>query len=179
MRKLTVAEFMTTDGVVEAPNEWHFPYANQQVMGVVFGVSTEADTMLLGRVTYQSYASAFAGAPADDPVAAAMNRPAKVVVSETLERLDWPNSTRLTGDVVEQVAKLKEEPGGPILTTGSIRLVQTLLKAGLVDELNLLVDPIVVGQGRRLFDGTGAIPFELVRCDPFENGVVNVVYRLT
>jgi dihydrofolate reductase len=108
--------------------------------------------MLLGRVTYESFAGAFANAPADDPVASQMNRPAKVVVSRTLRDLEWKNSTLLTGDVVEQVTQLKERPGGDIMITGSISLVRTLLRAGLVDELSLLVHPIVVGKGQRLFE---------------------------
>jgi len=177
MRKLVVAEFMTVDGVVEAPDKWHFPYINDEVMSVVLGVSSEADTMVLGRVTYQSYAGAFANAPEDDPVGAVMNRPAKVVVTETLDNLEWPNSSRIAGDVVEQVAKLKEQPGGTILTTGSITLAQTLLKASLVDEVNLLIDPIVVGSGRRLFEESAKIPLKLVSCGTFSTGVVNAVYQ--
>jgi dihydrofolate reductase len=176
MRKLIVAQFISVDGVVEAPEQWHFPYVNEQVMGVVFEVSRNVDTMLLGRVTYQTYAGAFADAPADDPVGSAMNRPEKVVVSDTLDRLDWANSTRLSGDVVEQVTKLKEQQGGSIVTTGSITLVQTLLRGGLVDELNLLVHPIVVGSGRRLFESTGEIQLRLESCETFTTGVVHVVY---
>lgn len=155
MRKLIVAEFISLDGVVEAPDRWHFPYVNQEMFEVMWAVNGEADTMLLGRVTYQSYAGAFANAPADDPVAAQMNRPAKVVVSKTLNELEWKNSTLLTGDVVEQVAKLKQRPGAAIVVTGSTTLARTLLRAGLVDELNLLVHPIVVGTGQRLFEDDG------------------------
>src|SRR6266540_3654043 len=84
MRKIIVAEFISVDGVVEAPERWHFPYVNEEMFGVMWALNAEADTMLLGRVTYQSFAGAFANAPADDPVAAQMNKPAKVVVSKTL-----------------------------------------------------------------------------------------------
>jgi dihydrofolate reductase len=134
--------------------------------------------MLLGRVTYESFAGAFANAPADDPVASQMNRPAKVVVSRTLRDLEWKNSTLLTGDVVEQVTQLKERPGGDIMITGSISLVRTLLRAGLVDELSLLVHPIVVGKGQRLFEQDGpSLPLELVHCKTFSTGVTHQHYR--
>jgi len=178
MRKITVGEFISLDGVVEAPDTWHFPYVNDEMFGAMWAQAAETDTMLLGRVTYESYAGAFANAPADDPVAAQMNKPAKVVVSKTLNDLTWQNSTLLEGDVVEQVAELKRQPGGGILVTGSISLVRTLLRAGLVDELSLLVHPIVVGSGQRLFEDDGPrIPLELVDCKTFSTGVTHQLYR--
>jgi dihydrofolate reductase len=107
-----------------------------------------------------------------------MNKPAKVVVSKTLHDLTWQNSTLLEGDVVEQVAELKRQPGGAILVTGSITLVRTLLRAGLVDELSLLVHPIVVGSGQRLFEDDGPqIPLELVDSKTFSTGVIHRRYR--
>src|SRR6266511_4251632 len=118
MRKIIVAEFISVDGVVEAPERWHFPYVNEEMFCVMWALNAEADTMLRGRVTYQSFAGACANAPADDPVAAQMNKPAKVVVSKTLNDLEWKNSTLLTGDVVDEVAKLKDQPGAAILVTG-------------------------------------------------------------
>ncbi len=178
MRKIVVAEFISLDGVVETPERWHFPYVNEEMFGVMWAMNAEADTLLLGRVTYQGFAGAFANAPADDPVAAQMNKPAKVVVSKTLEDLEWKNSTLLTGDVVEQIAKLKDQPGEAILVTGSITLARTLLRAGLVDELNLLLHPIVVGSGRRLFENDGVqVPLTLVSSNAFSTGVVHLVYR--
>jgi dihydrofolate reductase len=178
MRKLTVAEFISLDGVVEAPDEWHFPYMNEEMFGVVGSVSAAVDTMLLGRVTYQSFAGAFADAPADDPVGAMMNRPTKIVVSKTLGELEWKNSVLLTGDVVEEVAKLKDQPGSDILTTGSTTLARTLLRAGLVDRLDLLVHPILVGRGQRLFEDDGPrLPLTLVECTTFSTGVVHQVYE--
>ena len=88
MRKIVVGEFISLDGVVETPEAWHFPYVNDEMLAVMVGLSAESDTMLLGRVTYQGFAGAFANAPADDPVAAQMNRPVKVVVSATLTDLE-------------------------------------------------------------------------------------------
>jgi dihydrofolate reductase len=180
MRKLVVAEFISLDGVVEAPDTWHFPYMNEEMFGVMWSLNADADTMLLGRVTYQSFAGAFANASADDPVAAQMNKPAKVVVSKTLDDLEWANSTLLAGDdIADGVAKLKQQPGGAILTTGSTRLARTLLRAGLVDELNLLVHPIVLGSGQRLFEDEGSrLPLKLVSCTALSTGVVHAVYHI-
>lgn len=178
MRKIIIAEFMSLDGVVEAPDRWHFPYVNDEMYAVMWGLNAEIDTMLLGRVTYESYAGAFANAPADDPVAAQMNKPAKVVVSTTLDDLTWQNSTRLSGDVTAQVAALKELPGGNILVTGSITLARTLLRAGLVDELNLLIHPIIVGTGQRLFEDDGVqVPLTTISTNTFSTGVVHLVYH--
>lgn len=177
MRKLIIAEFMSLDGVVEAPDKWHFPYVTDDMQAVVWGIQAEADTMLLGRVTYQSFAGAFANAPADDPIAAEMNRPAKIVVTNTLHDLEWQNSTVLEGDVVDRVAALKDQPGAAILVTGSTRLARTLIAAGLVDELSLLIHPIVVGTGQRLFDADGTqIPMKLVSCTELSRGVIHAVY---
>jgi dihydrofolate reductase len=107
-----------------------------------------------------------------------MNKPAKVVVTSTLQSLEWRNSTRLTGDVVTEVAKLKEQPGGAILVTGSTTLVRTLLRAGLVDELNLLIHPVIVGTGQRLFEEeAGKLPLTLAHCAALGTGVVHAVYR--
>ncbi|HEY2795598.1 MAG TPA: dihydrofolate reductase family protein [Micromonosporaceae bacterium] len=178
MRKIIVAEFISLDGVVEAPDAWHFPYQNEEMFGAMWALIAEADTMLLGRVTYQSFAAAFGNAPADDPVAGQMNKPAKIVVSATLTEPTWHNSTVLTGDVVAGVTALKEQPGETILVTGSTRLVRTLLTAGLVDEVNLMVHPIVVGKGERLFAGDGPqIPLRLISSATFGTGVLHAVYR--
>ncbi|MFC7480612.1 dihydrofolate reductase family protein [Luedemannella flava] len=98
MRKLVVAQFISLDGVVEAPDQWHFPYVNEEMFAVMGTNSAAADTLLLGRVTYETFAAAFADAPADAPGAAMMNRPAKVVVSRTLTDLTWHNSTLLKAD---------------------------------------------------------------------------------
>ena len=177
MRKLTVAEFISLDGVVEAPETWHFPYVDEELMGAVQASGAAMDTMLLGRVTYQTFAGAFADAPADDPVAAQLNRPEKVVVSTTLRDPSWGPVTVLDGDVVAGIRALKERPGGDILTTGSVSLVRTMLAAGLVDELQLMIHPLAVGSGRRLFEESGPqVPLTLARADVFASGVVNAIY---
>ncbi len=166
MRKILVGEFISLDGVVEAPERWHFPYVDEQMMASMWGLGARTDTMLLGRRTFESFAAGFANAPSDDPVASQMNKPLKVVVSTTLSDLGWKNSTLLpAGDVVERVRELKAQPGADILTTGSTTLVRTLLAAGLVDELHLLV---LVGTGTRLFAARAQrVPLTLVSCENF------------
>jgi dihydrofolate reductase len=178
MRKIVVAEFMSLDGVVEAPDQWHFPYVSEEMFAAMWGVAAEADTMLLGRVTYESYAGAFASAPADDQVAAQMNRPDKVVVSNTLTDPAWAKTTVLSGDIVAGVTELKQRPGQAILITGSITLSRALLRAGLVDELSLLIHPIVAGKGARLFEDDGPqVPLSLAHSATFASGVTHAVYH--
>jgi dihydrofolate reductase len=177
MRKIIVGEFISLDGVVEAPETWHMSYASPQMFGIMWGLSDSCDTTLLGRVTYEGFAEAFADAPADNPIAAKMNKNARVVATRTLTELTWANSTILDGELVEAVGRLKAAEGADILTTGSIGLVRELLRAGLVDELHLLVHPVVVGHGQRLFEDGDQLTFELAEATPLDNGVVHAVYR--
>jgi dihydrofolate reductase len=177
MRKIVVGEFISLDGVVEAPETWHMGYLNEEMFGVMWALNDRCDTMLLGRNTFESFAGAFADGPADDPVVARMNRPAKVVVSSTLTDPGWANSTVLSGDVIEGITALKAKPGKDIVTTGSTRLVRTMLRAGLVDELSLLVHPVAVGKGQRLFEGDAQpLPLTLVESAAFSTGVVHLHY---
>lgn len=179
MRKIVVAEYISLDGVVEAPENWHFEYLNEDMQRVVAEQGARSDTMLLGRVTYDAFAGAFAHAPAGDAIAELLARPTKVVASRTLntERLDWVNSVVLDGDLVEQAARLKEGDGGDILVTGSISVARQLLTAGLVDEVSLLVHPVVLGSGMRMFDEVPKIPLALDSCTVFPTGVTHQVYR--
>jgi len=178
MRKIVVAEFISLDGVVEAPETWHLSYVDAEMFAIMFPPDSDVDTMLLGRTTYDSFAGAFADGPDDDPVVANMNRPAKVVVTSDPTTVTWKNSTALTGDAVAGVTALKESAGGSIMVVGSTRLVRTLLAAGLVDEMSLLLHPVVVGSGERLFpsDGPGAT-HTLLSATPLSSGVVHLTYR--
>jgi dihydrofolate reductase len=177
MRKIVAGLMMSVDGVVEAPEAWTGPYFSPELGQVVGSIMAAADTMLLGRVTYQTFAAAFAGKPGD-PMAAQMNATPKVVVSTTLDRTEWENSTLIGGDVARQVTRLKEQPGGNINVSGSPTLVARLLGQGLLDELNLLLFPVVVGHGKRLFDGEdGRAGLTLSHCEAFSAGVVQLVYR--
>ena len=178
MRKIVIAEFIALDGVVEAPDRWHMPYVDEELFAAMWPAGSDVDTLLLGRVTYDSFAGAFAHAPDDNPVVANMNRPEKIVVTGTAGDLSWKNSRTLVGDVVPAVRDLKAGGGGSIAVVGSIRLARTLLAAGLVDELSLLLHPVVVGTGERLFPVTGPdATFGLTSCTPLRSGVVHLVYR--
>jgi dihydrofolate reductase len=179
MRKIVAGEFVSLDGVVESPASWHFPYFNDE-MGEAVGASmAEADAMLLGRVTYQEFASYWPGIdPADEPFAAYMNDTPKYVVSTTLQEAEWQNSTLIGENVVEEISRLKQQPGKNIAITGSGTLVESLLQADLLDELGLMVHPIVLGSGKRLFGGGGGPKgLELVDSKTFSTGVVYLTYR--
>ncbi len=181
MRKLTASLFVSLDGVVEAPNEWHFPYFNDE-MGVAVTASLgTVDTILFGRTTYDSFAGAWPEreeAGAEDAVFAKfLGDTRKIVASNRPLEFTWRNSEQLEGDLVEYVTALKNEPGGTIGMSGSVSVVRQLLTAGLVDELHLLVHPIAMRKGMRLFDeGDQPIPLKLVSSQTFQTGVLNLVY---
>ena len=179
MRKIVSTLFISLDGVVEAPDQWSLSYWNEELEHAVGAGMADADTMLLGRVTYEGFAESWPGRTvADDPGAEFMNNVRKYVASTTLTSVEWQNSTLLEGDLAAALAGLKAGEGGDIMTSGSTTLVRWLLAEGLVDELTLLQYPVVVGRGRRLFPAEGpSFDFELARTKAFGNGVVQLVYR--
>jgi len=163
MRKLNAALFITLDGVVEAPGGettlpeyargWSMPYTSDEVGAVIGGAMATSDAMLLGRKTYEGFAAFWPNIPEDDPFGNIMNNRTKYVVSTTLNKAEWKNSHLIKGDLTEQIQKLKQQPGQDINTVGSATLVRSLLKADLVDQLQLMLCPVVLGVGDRLFDG--------------------------
>jgi dihydrofolate reductase len=178
MREIIAGLFMTLDGVTESPEKWSFPYFNDEV-GQVIGSSMESsDTILLGRRTYEEFAEYWPDkTAADDPFADYINDSPKLVVSTTLKTLEWRNSSLIQGDVMEEIAKLKRQPGKKISMTGSVTLVGSLLSAGLLDELSLLVSPIVLGSGKRLFENGGSpVGLKLIDSKTLSNGVLSLVY---
>ncbi|MGH2534663.1 MAG: dihydrofolate reductase family protein [Thermomicrobiales bacterium] len=179
MRKIVAGLFISLDGVYESPDKWHFPYFNDEMGEAVDSKMAAADTMLLGRVTYQEFAGFWPNQSNDDiDIADYMNNTPKVVVSTTLDTVEWQNSTLITSNVVEEITKLKQQPGKNIGITGSGALIRSLLRDGLLDELNLLVHPIVVGNGKRLFpDGTDQQGLQLVDAKTFSTGVLNLTYQ--
>lgn len=181
MRKIVANFFMTLDGVVESPGEWSLQYWNDDIQQVVGGAMSSSDAMLLGRVTYQEFEASWSGRTVqDDAGAEHMNSTRKYVASTTLTETNWSNSTLLTGDLGGAVTALKNEDGGDIIISGSATLVRALLDQGLVDELNLLVYPVVRGSGARLFtDNSPPLTLRLTSSTAFSNGVLNLVYQPT
>ena len=191
MRKLIVSEFMTLDGVMQAPGGkdedrdggfehggWTIPYWHDDIGASFFALMRDCDAFLLGRRTYVGHADAFEPLPEGDPFGDVMNGKKKYVVSRTLENPKWRNTTVIRDNVVESVRALKEEPGQNILTDGSSQLVHALLEHGLVDELHLLVYPITLGSGKRVLPDGVHSTFELLSAKPYPTGVVGLHYAL-
>jgi dihydrofolate reductase len=189
MRKLIVSEFISLDGVIQAPGGqdedrdggfahggWTMPYWHDDI-GKAFGaIMQDTDAFLLGRKTYVTHAQAFEPMPKGDFFGDMMNTPAKYVVSKTLEKPIWRNTTIIRDDVVGAVKALKAQPGKNILTDGSSQLVHTLVQADLVDQLHLLLYPLVLGGGKRLFPERVHVPFKLEHTVPYPSGVVGLHY---
>ena len=166
--------FISLDGVIEAPQTWHFPYFDDQMGAAVGGLMSGNDAMLLGRHTYDEFAAFWPSADPDDPMTATMNGTRKYIVSDTLADATWENSSVVSGDVATQLAELKTTTR--LGTTGSATLVRWLLEQGLVDELHLLVHPLVVGQGKKLFADGARVPLRLLSSETFKSGVLHLVY---
>jgi dihydrofolate reductase len=180
MKKVTAGLFVSLDGVTESPEKWQLPYFNDEMGEAVGAAMAAADAMLLGRVTYQEFASYWPGVSSEDqPFADYMNNSQKYVASRTLEGpIEWNNSTLIKGNLVEEIARLKRQPGKNIGITGSVTLVQSLLEQDLLDELGLMIHPVVVGSGKRLFEeGGDPKKLKLVESKTFSTGVVHLTYQ--
>jgi dihydrofolate reductase len=177
MRKVIVSEFTTLDGVIEAPNKWSFPYWNDEIAQFKHSELFAVDALLLGRVTYEGFASAWPGRTDEQGYADRMNSLPKYVVSTTLKTVDWNNSRLIKGNIAEEVARLKQESGQDVLVFGSGALAHTLLQSNLIDQYHLLVYPIVTGSGQRLFRDGGSAALKLVDTQTFSSGVVLLVYQ--
>jgi dihydrofolate reductase len=189
MRKLIVSEFMTLDGVMQAPGAkdedldggfpyggWTVPYWHDAIGESFSAIMKDADAFLLGRRTYVTHAEAFEPLPPGDPFGDLMNAPKKYVVSRTLKKPMWRNTTIIRDNVIESVRALKAEPGKNILTDGSSQLVHALLEHDLVDELHLLLYPIVLGTGKRVLPQGVHATFRLRSATPYPTGVVDLDY---
>ncbi|MER5219474.1 dihydrofolate reductase family protein [Streptomyces flaveus] len=181
MRKITAGLFISLDGVVEAPDQWHFPYFDDDMGAAVGSLFDGVDTILFGRKTYDSFAGAWPEREAtggeDAGFAKILGDTRKIVASHQKLEFTWRNSEQLQGDLIETVTALKNEPGGVISLSGSISVVRQLLAAGLLDELHLLVHPIAVRHGMRLFDeAETTIPLRLLSSKTFGSGVLHLVY---
>jgi dihydrofolate reductase len=192
MSKLVVNANLTLDGVVQAPGDpdedrrdgferggWATPYFDQVMGDAAAEGIAKGGALLFGRKTYEHFASVWPNQPEDNPFAAVLNNRQKYVASRTLEEpLSWRNSTLLEGDAMEAVAKLKEQPDDDLVVLGSGELVQSLMRANLVDEYVLLIHPLVLGTGRRLFsDGGASADLRLVDTKTTTTGVVIATYQ--
>ncbi len=179
MGRVVVHEFITLDGVIEGPS-WTFDYPFDPKMGVAIGkVMGSAEAILLGRRTYEEFAPAWSSRSAeDDPGAPFMNESPKYVVSGTLKKADWNNTTIVGPYGGEAISTLKERIKGDLYVSGSGTLVRAMLADGLVDELHLFVFPLALGKGDRLFpDGGPGGKLSLVDVEGYESGVVHMTYR--
>jgi dihydrofolate reductase len=192
MGTLTIATFMTLDGVMQAPGGpdedreggfehggWSFPYFSEDMGEAINDAFAKAEAILLGRRTYEIFAASWPNFPdKDDPVASRLNSLPKYVVSTTLEKADWKPTTIVRGDVPAEVAQLKEQYAGEIQVHGSAGLAQTLHAHGLIDEYRLFIEPVVLGTGKRLFEA-GAAPtaLRLVESTPMGKGAVLATYQ--
>jgi dihydrofolate reductase len=176
MRKIVSGLFISLDGVVEGANEWIGPWFGPELGQTVGSIIAAQDAMLLGRVTYDEFAAHWPQQTGE--MADTMNGTAKYVVSATLAAADWQNSTLIRpGRAAAEIAELKQRPGKNIGMTGSATLVHWLLREGLLDELHLLVFPVVLGAGKRLFAAPGErLPLKLLGSATFETGVVHLTY---
>jgi dihydrofolate reductase len=178
MRKVTAGLFSSIDGVVEAPNEWQ-PAFDEEMGAVLSRMLEEQDAVLLGRVTFTEWAG-YWPASTDEPFASYINSTQKYVASTTLGSVDqWPNSTLIKGSVAGFLAELRQQDGGTIGTAGSPSLVRSLIEQGLLDELTLMISPVVAGGGRkRLFADDAALTrFELAHAQPTSSGTLIATYR--
>jgi dihydrofolate reductase len=192
MRRLIVNEFLSLDGVMQGPGDpdedrsggfehggWQMRYFDDDFAKVAFEGMAETDGYLFGRRTYEIMAAYWPNQPDDAPFAASLNGLPKYVASTTLsEPLEWRNSTLLRGDVGKAVSELKEQPGRNLVVLGSGELVQTLMQNDLIDEYGLMINPIVLGSGKRLFrEGTGKYPLRLARSMTTSTGVIVATYE--
>jgi dihydrofolate reductase len=192
MRKIVVSEFVSLDGVMQAPGGkdedteggfaqggWTHPYWHDEIGALFAQAMSESDALLLGRKTWQIHGGAFEPMAEGDPFGDLMNATPKYVVSTTLASADaWRNSTLISGDVVERVRALKAQPGKNILIDGSSVLIHTLAQNDLIDEYHLLVYPVVLGGGKKVFPDGVRLNLRLVAAKPIPSGVVVTHYTV-
>ena len=186
MGKIVVSEFLTLDGVMEGPgneehfqrNKWSFQFPSKEGMKFAFDQLMASDALLLGRVTYEGFASAWPSIKDEWGFADKMNSMPKFVVSTTLKQAEWNNSRVIRENVAEEVAALKQQTERDILIYGSADLVHSLMRYDLIDEYRLMVFPIVLGIGKHLFrDGSDATVLKLIEAETFSSGVVLLTYQ--
>jgi dihydrofolate reductase len=173
--RLQVSEILTLDGVMEAPEQWVFPYMDQEIGEDVMAALHQTDALLFGRKTFQEMAAAWSDRTGD--MADIFNSVPKYVVSSTLTDVTWNNSHVITGNIAEEVAKLKAQPGGILLMQGSGDLVRLLAQHHLIDEYALHVAPLVLGKGKRLFQEGGQAGLQLAKTKAYKTGMLTLNYE--
>ena len=169
--------FMSLDGVVESPEKWSFPYWNDEIGRFKHEETFSSDALLLGRVTYEGFAAAWPSRKDPEGFADRFNSMPKHVATRTLKKLEWNNSRLVMGDLSAEVSKLKQQPGKDIVIHGSPGLIRSLMPHELIDEYRLLVYPLVLGHGKRLFNETSPTNLKLVESETYDTGVVKLVYH--
>jgi len=185
MRKVFVTEFVSLDGVMEDPGGaekfvhggWTMPYWSDEIGKFKLDELFSSDALLLGRVTYQGFAAAWPSRTDEEGFAQRMNSLPKYVVSTTLDKAEWNNSHLIKGNIPKEVSQLKKQPGQDIMVAGSNRLVHTLMQHDLIDEYRLLVYPVVLGSGKRLFGDVSKATLRPVETKMFSSGVVLLRYQ--
>jgi dihydrofolate reductase len=180
MRKLWVKAWMTLDGVFDAEtmDYWWQNTNSPERMQTIMDEYAKGDAYLLGRITYEMLWPAWSTQTTGDGPGPLLNRMHKYVVSPTLTTAPWNESTIISGNMVEEIARLKQQPGKDIIIDGSATLVQSLMGTGLIDEFRFLVEPFVMGRGRRFFpDGTPMTALELVESKTLRSGTLSLAYR--
>jgi dihydrofolate reductase len=173
--RLRASEILTLDGVMEAPDQWFFQFQDRELDKDVLGLVRETDAMLFGRKTFEGFAPAWPGR--EGAMADIFNRVPKYVVSSTLTEVSWNNSHVIQNNIIEEVRKLKAQPGGVLLMNGSADLVRLLAQHDLIDEYVLAVAPLVLGKGKRLFPEGSEGRFQLRSSKAYHSGVVVLIYE--
>jgi len=174
---LAATLFMSLDGVIESPEKWSFPYWNDEIGRFKHEETFSSDALLLGRVTYEGFAAAWPSRKDPEGFADRFNSMPKHVATRTLKKLEWNNSRLVMGDLSAEVSKLEQQPGKDIVIHGSPGLIQPLMPYDLIDEYRLLVYPLVLGHGKRLFNETSPTNLKLVESETYDTGVVKLVYH--
>jgi dihydrofolate reductase len=176
--RLVATEYLSLDGVFEEPGQWSGPFFNDEAAQFKWNEMQASDALLLGRRTYQGFAAAWPTMEGTGEFGEKMNSMPKYVVTSTLDKLEWSGSRPVKGDVVEEIKKLKKEPGQDLLLSGSAQLFNSVMEADLVDLYRFMVHPIVLGQGQRLFNGGGPRPaLRLTGTQSFKSGIVILEYE--
>jgi dihydrofolate reductase len=176
--RLVATEYLTLDGIFEEPGTWSFPFFNEQAAQFKWRELQASDALLLGRRTYEGFAAAWPTMEGTGEFGVKMNTMPKYVVSSTLERPDWSGSVLVRGDPATEIGKLKAKPGQDLLLSGSAQLVNALGQANLIDLYRLMLHPVVLGKGARLFaDGLELSALRLTHHEIFDSGIVILEYE--